>query len=220
MLNEKTLELNISTELLNICRRYDQNTFMFGTTLKQESYLGYDCRALGRLPQFWRTVVFQFKRALVMRNTRRDEEYTFQINNNGKHDQHIILYLMSGGRSQVSLYVFPTFVTLNDVRSLSPNLLQRTFFVDVTDIPPRLVDNRSHQVLVYPSHRIGVVKSERKEIKLIPFEEILKSIAERRVGVTIKELLGNLKGKELEGAKIKSTRPRFTFQIFPSEYRR
>jgi hypothetical protein len=190
---------------------------MFGTTLKQESYLGYDSRALGLLPQFWRMAVFQFKRAIRKRNTHLGEEYTFLINNNGKRDQHILLYLMSRGKPHVSLYVFPVFVTLNDIRKFSPNLLQRTFFVDVADIPPWLVDNRLHQVVVYPHYRMGVLHSERREIKLISFEEMLKSIAERRVGVTIEELRENLKGRELEGAKVRSTRPRFTFQIFPSE---
>ena len=217
MLNEKTLELNISTEFLSICRRYDPYAFLFGTTLRQESYLGYDCKALGRLPLFWRTAVFQFKRALQRRNTHLGEEYTFQINNNRKRDQHLVLYLMSGGRPSVSLYILPMFITLTDVRRFSPNLIQKTFFVDVTDIPPWLVDNRSHRVLAYPHHRVGVILSERKQIKLTPFEEMLKSVAEKRIGIALERLLENLKGRELEGAKFKSKRLRFTFQIFPSE---
>lgn len=65
-LNEKTLELNISAEILEICCHYDPKAFMFGTTLRQEGSpgYGYDPHALGRLPQFWRTAVFQFKRAV------------------------------------------------------------------------------------------------------------------------------------------------------------
>ena len=42
--NEKTLELNITHEILQICRRYDPLAFTIGTTLVQESYLGYDSR--------------------------------------------------------------------------------------------------------------------------------------------------------------------------------
>lgn len=63
MLNEKTLELNITYEILEICRNYDKHAFAFGTTLVQESYLGYDSGILGRLPRFWRASVFQYKRA-------------------------------------------------------------------------------------------------------------------------------------------------------------
>jgi hypothetical protein len=60
-LNEKTLELNISAEFLEICRRYNSKAFMFGTTLQQEGSPGfrYDSRVLGQLPQFWRVAVLQ-----------------------------------------------------------------------------------------------------------------------------------------------------------------
>lgn len=163
MLNEKTLELNISTEFLNICRRYDPQAFMFGTTLRQESYLGYDSRALGQLPQFWRTAVFQYKRVFERRiNTQLGDEYIFQINNNGNRDQHIFLYWMSGGRPRVALYVLPLFVTLNDVRNLAPNLLQQTFFADAADIPPWLIQLSTHPLgLSPPPNRYNPLRKAR-----------------------------------------------------------
>jgi hypothetical protein len=110
------------------------------------------------------------------------------------------------------------FITLNDVRNFSSSLLQRTFFVDVIDAPPHLMNNHPHKVLAYPNHRIAVIQSERKEIKLLTFEEMLK-LAEKRVEISLKELLENLKSKDLfymlEGAEPKSKRLKFTFQIFP-----
>ena len=215
-LNEKTLELNISTEFLNICRRYDPQAFLFGTTLRQESYLGYDSRALGQLPQFWRTAVFQFKRALSKRITHLGDEYAFHINNNGNRDQHIFLYLMSGGRPLTALYVLPLFTTLNDVRNQSPHLLGQTVYADAIDIPPWLVNNSSHTLLVYPRHRLGIVLSNKKEIKILTSEEIIANISEKKIGVAIEELRRNLKTKHIEGAETRSRRPKFTFQIFPS----
>ncbi|MEM2738933.1 MAG: hypothetical protein QXK93_08115 [Candidatus Bathyarchaeia archaeon] len=217
-LNEKTLELNISAEILRICRRYDPKAFMFGTTLRQEGSpgYGYDSRALGRIPQFWRTAVFQFKRALQVRNTPLDYEYTFQINNNGKCDQHLLLYNMCGGKPLTALYVLPLYVTLNDVRNAAPNLLNNTLFADVADIPPQLIDRTPHTLLVYPRRLKGIIFSERKEIKLIHIEEAAKSIAEKKIGISIEELRKKLKMGKIEGWESASKRPRFTFQIFPS----
>lgn len=63
ILKEKTLELNITHELLEISRRYNKRAFAFGTTLIQESHLGYDSRILGRLPHSWVASPKQFKRA-------------------------------------------------------------------------------------------------------------------------------------------------------------
>jgi len=38
-----------------------------------------------------------------------------------------------------------------------------------------------------------VIQSERKEIKLFTFEEMLKLLTEKRVEISLKELLENLK---------------------------
>jgi hypothetical protein len=189
---------------------------MFGTTLREESYRGYDSRALGNLPQFWRTAVFQFKRALSKRVTRLGDEYTFHINNNGNRDQHIFLWLMSGGKPLTSLYVLPLFITLNDVRSQSPRLLGQTVYADVKDIPPWFVDNSPHTLLVYPSHNFGVVQSERKEIKIFTSKDIITYLSEKKIGVAVEELRGNLT-KPIEGIETRSRRPRFTFQVFPGK---
>jgi len=178
-LNEKTLELNISAEFLEICRRYDSKAFMFGTTLQQEGSpgFGYDSRVLGRLPSFWRVAVFQFKRAVQrIKNTRLGDEYKFFINNNGKCDQHLILYNMCGARHRVAFYVLPLFITLNDVRNATPNLLQYTLFADAVDIPSHFIDRTPHTLLVYPRYLKGVILSEKIEIKLIPIEELIKIV--------------------------------------------
>ncbi|GBC73270.1 hypothetical protein HRbin04_00667 [archaeon HR04] len=215
-LNEKTLELNISAEILGICRRQDPRAFMFGTTLKQEGKqgYGYDSIVLGRLQQSWRTAAFQFKRALQRKPF--SNVYVFQINNNVRHDQHLILYNMCGGKHLTALYVLPLYITLNDVRSAAPNLLNNTLFADAADIPPQWIDRTPHTLLVYPQRLQGIILSERKEIKLITIEYIAKSIAEKKIGISIEELRKNIKMGKIERWENASKRPRFTFQIFPS----
>jgi|GEM_PF-4815887 hypothetical protein len=55
------------------------------------------------------------------------------------------------------------------------------------------MNNHPHKVLAYPNHRITVIQSERKKIKLFTFEEMLKLLTEKRVEISLKELLENLK---------------------------
>jgi len=214
MLNEKTLELNICAEFLKICRRYDPHAFVFGTTLKQEKYRGYDSEVFGRLPQFWRAAVFQFKKALRKKPTPSGYEYTFQINNNGQHDQHLFLYLMSGGRPFVSLYVLPHLINLTDIRNQAPNLLGQTYFADAKDISPSLVNNTPHFLITYPSLCLGKIRSEEIKIKLYTLEEVIMAITERKMGVSIEELRANLTAPKTKEAELRSKRPKFTFQIF------
>jgi hypothetical protein len=218
-LNEKTLELNISAEFLEICRRYNSKAFMFGTTLQQEGSpgFGYDSRVLGQLPQFWRVAVFQFKRAVQrISNTRLGDEYKFFINNNGKRDQHLILYSMCGARRRVAFYALPLLITLNDVRNAAPNLLQYTLFADAADIPPHLIDMTPHTLLVYPRSLKGIILSERIEIKLIQIEELVKIVEEKKIGISIEELLENLRFSKIKLWENASKRPKYTFQIFPN----
>jgi len=116
---------------------------------------------------------------------------------------------MCGARPRVAFYVLPLFITLNDVRNAAPNLLQYTLFADAADIPP-------HFLLVYPQYLIGIILSERIEIKLIQIQELVKIIGEKKIGMSIEELLGNLRMGKIEPWEKPSKRPRFTFQIFPS----
>ena len=62
---KKTLELNITHEFLEICQSYDSRVFALEITLIQEHNLGYDSRILGRLPDFWRISVFQYKPEII-----------------------------------------------------------------------------------------------------------------------------------------------------------
>jgi hypothetical protein len=213
-INEKTLELNIMSEILNICRRHDPRAFILGTTLQQEKRLGYDSRILSRLSPSWKTAMFQFKKAKYKTY---DGGYTFIINNNRYNDQHLILYSVAGGRKRVAFYVLPTFLTLNEFGTASPNHLRYTFFADVSDISPYRINHQQHTITIYPTSRIGVVRSEEEtRIKLITIEQLEIAVKEKEIAIPIKELLENIGSMKIQELGIKCKKPRILFLILPT----
>lgn len=218
MLNDKTLELNITHEILGICRRYDHNAFTLGTTLIQESYQGYDSRTLARLPQSWITSPLQYKRAKKRIRIRRNVfSYVFDINNNTYNDQQLILYHhLAGGTKNVAFYILPALFTNREFFSSLPALLTRTFLVDVADIKPFWVNKRKHSLEVFPHLRIALLHSgEERKIKTLSMEELGGLIAERKIGSSISVLRENLKLPLKEKWGTESQRPRFLFTFFP-----
>jgi hypothetical protein len=216
LLNEKTLELNLTHEILEICRQFDQQAFAFGTTLRQESHWGYDSRILGNIPQFWRGSVFQFKKALRSRRTQTGESvFVFQINNNTFRDQHRILHRFTGGKRDVSFYVLPTLTTLKELNIFLPDLLNRTFFVDVASISPAAVRNEIHEIHLYPQTSMGILFSdETKEIEVLSSDRFKMLLLEKAIGLPISVLLENIKRIPREDERTSSTKPRFVFNIF------
>jgi len=216
MPNEKTLELNITHEILQICRRYDPLACSLGTTLIQESRWGYDSRILSRFPLSWITSPLQYKRAKRRIQTGRNTfQYVFDINNNTYHDQHLILYHNLAGRSKrVAYYALPALFTNREFANALPHLLNSTFFIDVASIPPYIVDYRTHRIFLDPQRRVAWLHSEEKEIKVISSEEFHGLIAERQIGVTISRILETMKQPAKDDLTPKSKRPRFLFNIF------
>lgn len=216
MLNEKTLELNLTKEILEICREFDQHAFAFGTTLRQESQYGYDSRILGNIPQFWRGSVFQYKKAKKsMRTLSGESVFAFQINNNTYRDQHAILHRFTGGRRNIGLYVLPAFTTLRELNNFLPDLLNWTFFVDVTSISPYIVGNQPHEIRIYPQTSMGILLSDtEREIEVISSDEFKALLSKRRIGLPISALLENLRRIPKENERTFSKRPRFLLNIF------
>ena len=218
MLNEKTLELNITHELLDISRRYDRGAFAFGTTLIRESYVGYDSRILGRIPHSWVASPKQFKRAKRRRHIGRNQfVYIFDINNNTYNDQHLILYYhLAGGRRNVAFYALPAIYTQSEFNNALPHLLNHTFHVDVADILPHWVDSQKHQIYLYPHLRMARIHSKKeRKIRVLSSEEFIGLVAEKRIGATISVILENMKRPTRGNFVPKSKRPRFLFSIFP-----
>ncbi|MGQ9461289.1 MAG: hypothetical protein ACUVRA_08700 [Candidatus Bathyarchaeaceae archaeon] len=131
MPNEKTLELNITHEILEICRRYDPRAFAFGTTLIQERHQGYDSKILARFSPSWLTSPLQYKKPVNSKNLGRNTfEYIFDINNNTYHDQHLILYHhLAGGKRRVAFYALPAVFTDTEFYSSLPSYVPEPFWL-------------------------------------------------------------------------------------------
>jgi len=218
--NEKTLELNVTHEILSICRRHDAHAFCFGTTLIQESNKGYDSKTIAKLPQSWLTSPLQYKSAKTRKKAGKGNfEYVFEINNNSWYDQHLILYYhLAGGRKNVAFYVLPAIFTNGEFYSSLPNLLAKTFLVDVADIRPYWVDNERHRLHMFPHLRMATLSSEdKREIKIMSMEEFGKLLVETKVGAKISVLRENMLRPIKEDLNASSKRPRFLLNIFPGQ---
>jgi len=212
--SEKTLELNIIHELLEFVQRFDDQSFAVGLTLRQEGTLGYDSRILSQLPQSWRTAPLQFKRARKKRKTVFGKEYSFMINNNRNRDQHLLLYQLCRGRHNIAFYVFPLFLTENELKDSLPELTEATAILDVAEIPPYIIKNQSHRVLVYPTQSFAFVRSEEIRVEIINLGDLKGRMLRREVGLSIEEVRSNMREMFEYEKNITSKRPLFIFQIF------
>jgi len=145
-ISEKTLELNVSENILGIIRRnIDARAFLHGFTLMQEHTTSLDVSV--KLPNNLSILGLQFKRPESQSNG----IYRFEINRNIGYDQHLKLYLWSllfFNTFHVTplFYAFPTFFNVMDFASSSPNFLSRTYFVNPLGMPIQILDNNVHMV--------------------------------------------------------------------------
>ncbi|MGB9760841.1 MAG: hypothetical protein ACPLZG_13510 [Thermoproteota archaeon] len=86
MISEKSLELNVTENLLRELRKYKQfnNAFSYGFTLRQEVAIGLDISI--NLPSQARVFGLQFKKPI---SCKYNQIYRFKINNNIRRDQHL-----------------------------------------------------------------------------------------------------------------------------------
>jgi hypothetical protein len=215
-LNEKTLELNITHEILGFAHRFDPHAFAFGTTMMQEHQGGYDSRVLSSLPGFWQAAVLQYKRAFEMRqDIQGNRAFWFRINNNRHNDQHRILYHLAAGRPNIAMYVFPALVTLRELEQHVHRLLNRTYLADATDIPPAFVGSTSHDVEVVPHRLMATVHSKRHDVKVRIFENLAPLLDGRQIGLPMEVLLSNARREPPKGTGTR--RARFHFMVLPGQ---
>ena len=127
--SEKTLELNIGAEILQIIRsqRRCSRAFLRGLTQAEESVHGADFYA--QLPDDTRVYAFQFK---APKKKPEGEPYLFTIRN----DQHIALYGAASGSPGSVFYCFPYYVRTAKLIAHLPTLLRETWLLDVASVSP------------------------------------------------------------------------------------
>jgi len=127
--SEKTLELNIGAEILQIIRSQHgcSRAFLRGLTQAEEYAHGVDFYA--ELPDNTRVYAFQFK---APKKGPEMEPYLFTIRN----DQHTALYSAASRNLGSVFYCFPYYVETAKLVTHLPTLLRETWLLDVASVPP------------------------------------------------------------------------------------
>lgn len=124
MISEKTVELNLTTELVNyLYVLTGVRPYILAPSQAQEGTLGFDT-AIG-FPGTGRPYLIQYKRAefRVRRN-----EYLFHLNHTARQDQHLRLYIFERMGWDV-FYALPLFHTLPHVINNRRHLLTMTLYL-------------------------------------------------------------------------------------------
>ncbi len=165
-LSEKTLEINICSQLSN---RYSGRLIWFGLTQKQEARAGFDtCTKIGG-----RLFLFQFKASCHdVRGVRRFHAPNEQMEN-----------LQKRCRSRRSVfYAFPLVGTTLEL-SRNSDIASQTWLLDVSDIPPlgppltrggTPRKNKRHYIDVSPP--TAIIRSDPMEVRIINAAEHISEI--------------------------------------------
>lgn len=173
LLNEKSLELNISHELLNLFT----SSYSVGVTLQDESKIGVD----SWLKAPYLALFFQYKASY--RGVDGQTAF-FNINSNHPYyDQHVTLKHFSNFFPDSVFYVFPLAVTDNYFRQVAGNLTPVTIFQDL-DTMPTVLPGSPHRMEVFANGSY-VLHSERKESKGTMGEDFVKKMIERQIGYDV-----------------------------------
>lgn len=139
-LSEKTLELNVISELSYLFRVASRNPYYIGYTQLEELRNGTDVM----FQEGHHIMFLQFKKGY-----RRNDFFTFYINNNNPHfDQHQT-FLSRRGIANACRYVFPRIGDHNDVYTLRGQILTVTPFIPPTNIGNLNPPDRSHRIRLW-----------------------------------------------------------------------
>lgn len=142
MISEKTVELNLTTEFVNLAfSKTSIRPFILAPSQRDEATLAYDAQY--GFPGY-KGILIQYKRAHV-KNT---NEYIFNLNRTSKRDQHLRLYVLDLMGFPV-YYAFPIFHLETEVISLRRSLLLHTKFIRPSRIFPVGGDLTGHHEVVY-----------------------------------------------------------------------
>lgn len=159
MISEKTVELNLTAELLNWLFGVTNRThFVLAPSQREEGRLGFDAGFYGSGP----AVFIQFKRAYAAGSV-----MTWKLNRTTKKDQHKRLQQLEAVGVPV-FYAFPAFWTEAHVIAGRQRLLTRTYWVKPTAIRLPGGPVGHHELhLNITTHRWSVSSPEDKELNAI-----------------------------------------------------
>lgn len=195
--NERTLELNITHELLNYYQllyfrrhRHTSNSiYATSPTIQEENNAGgYDVAL--RLP--YAVLFYQFKAAKANRGTDGKEAH-FVINNNSDRDQHEKLNVLASKNYPV-FYAFPIIITDNFFMSNVGQLRQFTQFIRVRSFPA-YSDSKPHRVEVFSNGNFNSFSRKHEGVDGIGVTQFIEAILSGEIGlrVTSEEMPGFIK---------------------------
>lgn len=151
MISEKTVELNLTTELINWFYTATGKThFAIGPSLQQEAKLGFDVAIRGGVG-----ALVQYKRAYV-----NGTSWTWHLNRTKGKDQHLRLQNLEAAGFPV-FYAFPFFSTIADIQAHRRSLLLKTFWFKTSQIMPAGGPTGHHDVVFDTSTNHWTVHSEQ-----------------------------------------------------------
>lgn len=158
MISEKTVELNLTTELVNWLWFYTRHTFCsIAPSQRDEAHLGFDTAIVSNGSAF----LIQYKKAHVDGNL-----WTYQLNRTKDRDQLYKLQILEGMGYPV-FFALPHFHLPTEVLSDRRRLLLRTFWIPPSWIRPVGGPNGHHDLIFDTSSRTWSLHSdEESEIRL------------------------------------------------------
>lgn len=156
MISEKTVELNITTELVNwLYVKTGIRPYILAPSQRQEGVLGFDA-TIG-FPTNGRPFLLQYKRAEFRKRKR---EYLYHLNHNATQDQHLRLYILELMGCDV-FYALPLFHLATDVVSNRQHLLPMTFCLKPSAMIPVTGMTGHHEVRYNLATNVITIHSDR-----------------------------------------------------------
>jgi len=191
--NEKTLELNVISNILESIRSHHPNAYAYGVTMNYEGRNGLDS-GLDLTPNA-SLVAFQFKRVHSVDGN----NYWFEFNNNTHNNQHNLITRVAMAVSPPSsiFYALPAFATTFELERDSPNFLLNTFFINPLDIG-LINDHQPHYFeLDVNTGNFQVHSKDLAHGKAIRWEELHNNIKKEKI-ITVKKFKSRLEEKKLD----------------------
>lgn len=151
-LTEKSVELNLTSEILNhLARRYGRSFYALGPSMRAEDRLGFDVsvRAPGQ------ALLIQYKRAYELSSGHLE----WRLNRTSKQDQHEKLQLLEARGLRV-FYAFPRFTTAQQLSAHRYRLLLQTFWRRPLSLQPSAGPRGHHEVRWHPVSGTWVLLSD------------------------------------------------------------
>ncbi len=176
--SEKSLELNVGAELLDLMRNGMGLTkaYLRGLTQREEKQEGVDFFL--RLGPQVRFFAFQFK---APKGTADGSPYRYTI----QREQHQALFDLAQAASNTVFYVFPYYATTNKLQQDVPNLMSDTWLLSVDQMTT---------AAVFGTRRSKIVRCEGTQAFINPeygmhrFQDATLKAAILRGGVGVREM--------------------------------